>query len=285
MRTLGRALGALLIGACAHRGLPEPGLELAADPPPDVAFPTTGIPESDASREIRLVARAAERSVVLHAFCRVDVWTTLQEIAPERFVVRESWSRLGEREPRLLRRVEDDVVGGIVVRLRPERDGSLSFVIEASSASVGPKRKVGAFFGADIELALPRRHGYLFVGRAPPGYDGVLAAWPGAVQVGFAEATETAGLLVGAVRAEAFVEEWAVADPVPDKRDGIESVEYRLTMRRKAAGFSPDGEGWYKTYGASLDLRPDSGAVRFVAGAEDSGRAGPDGAAGGASSR
>ena len=225
-------------------------MSLAADPPADVAVPATGIPESDASREIRLVARGDGRVVELHAFCRVDVWTTLQDIAPERFVVREAWSRLGERDPRLLRRVEDDVVGGIVVRLRPERDGSLRFVIEASVARVGPKEPVGAFHGTDIELPRPRRHGYRFVGRAPPGYAGVLAAWPGAVQVGFPGAAEPG--------------------------------EYRLMRRRRAAGFLADGRGWYKTYGAAFDLRADSGAVRFVPGAPDAGRAGPPGAARGA---
>jgi hypothetical protein len=272
------------MGSCAHRGLPvpEPGVELAADPPPDVAYPTEGLPESDASREIRLEARSGDRTVALHAFCRVDVWTTLQEIQPERFVVREAWSRLGERDPKLLRRVEDDVVGGVVVRLRPERDGSLRFVIEASLASVGDAEKVGAFHGTDVELARPRRHGYLFVGRAPPGYAGVLAAWPGAVQVGYPGALEVGGLVAGAVRAEAFVEEWSPVEPRHNRADGIESVEYRLAMRRRAAGFRADGDGWYKSYGATFDLRADSGVVRFLPGATDAGRAGSGGAAGGA---
>jgi hypothetical protein len=126
----------------------------------------------------------------------------------------------------------------------------------------------GVFFGRRVHLGRPRRHGFRFAGRAPADWSGALARWGRDVAVGLggaAPAGDDAMVVGRQAGAEYFTEHWQVADPVHVRADGIERVDYRLRRVRRASGFSPDGKGWYNTYGASLDLAFDAGAVRFAA--------------------
>lgn len=220
---------------------------------------------------VRIVVEVGDRVVELWSWCRVGVWTTLQELRPERFVTRESWGRLGQRRPRMLARIHDEALGGIVTRLRPERDGSLSFLVEVSAVDSGKLQPAGRFFHKTILLGHPRRHGYRFRGRAPAEWQGPLARWAGAVTVRLAGASETAvapgGSFVAGKQAsaETFVEEWVPAKPIHVHADGVMRADFRLKRRRRASGFKPDGRGWYNTYGGTFDIRFDSGAVRFAA--------------------
>ena len=217
---------------------------------------------------MHLVVEVGERTVELWSWCRVGVWTTLQELRPERFVTRESWGRLNERRPKRLARIHDEALGGVIARLRPETDGGLSFLVEVSAVDLGRPQPAGEFFDKRIELGRPRRHGYVFRGRAPPGWKRPLARWESAVTVRLrdVEAAPGGSMVAGKqASAEAFSEEWVPARPILVQADGVVRADFRLKRVRRATGFRPDAHGWYNTYGAALDLRFDSGAVRFAA--------------------
>ena len=239
--------------------------------------PATGRFESRSSRDTRFVVLVGGDRVELRAFLRVGVWTTLQRVHGVSFTLRESWGRLGERSPRRLAQVEEQLVAGVIARLRPNGDGSLSFVLEVSAASRGAARPVGEFHGEPVTMEQPRRHGYRFAGRAPARWTGLVAHWPGAVAAWLGEAGEPPGDGVVAgkeAEAEAFVETWDPVDPVHTRADGIERTEFRLRRTRKAAGLRPDHKGWYNTYGARFHISVDRGFLRFSpvgagAGAQD----------------
>jgi hypothetical protein len=223
------------------------------------------------SREVALLVRVGGRKVALRAWCRVGVWTTLQEVGAAAFVARETWGRLGQRQPRLLTRVMDQALRGVVARLRPEADGSLSFLVEIAESRVGSRRTVGIYHGRRVTLGDPRRHGIRFAGRAPPDRAGAIARW-GTVTLSLAEESETPlpavavrfsapgveGFVAGRTpMAEIFREVWEPADPVPVVADGVERMDFRLVRRRHAAGFRAHAPGRLRSYGTEFDLAHD----------------------------
>lgn len=272
--------GALLIAACAA----SPGsLRLAPSPlPRDASAPAPPRPPHEGAND-SVDARAVHLGIDdgraprrLAAWCRIGVWTTLDHVVAHRFVLRESWGRLGARSPRLLARVEDDALGGIVARLRPEPDGSLSFQIEVSEAEVLAARTVGIYHGQRIVLAPAARHGYRFRGRVPAGHEGVFAYWrPGVVLRLGAEGAEEEGARgpPGAVHvraaateamvpgrgcfAETFVEEWTLRRPVHVVEEGIERMDFRFGREREAAGFSTEGARGLRCHGTTFEEVPD----------------------------
>jgi hypothetical protein len=197
-------------------------------------------------------------TIHLEAYCRVGVFTTLENVRPVAFTTRESWGRLGARPPRLLARVRDDFARGVTARLRPLRDGALEWQVEVADGEAGHPRPVGVFHGQTVELPRPRRHGYLLGAVAPAGYEGVLASWEGGAVVSLGvepspspprgalrfRAEGVSGFILGAApHAEAFVEEWAPVEPVLVDADGVERADFRVAMRRSAAGFRTGPRG------------------------------------------
>ncbi len=272
-------LGALLIASCAAtpgslRLAPSP---LALDPgaPPPPRPPDSGANDSVDSREVRLEIDDGRSTYRLAGWCRAGVWTTLEQSEARRFVLRESWGRLGQRAPRLLARVEDDALGGIVARLRPEADGSLSFHVEVSEVEVLGARTVGIYHGQRVVLAPATRRGFRFSGLVPAGHEGVFASWrPGVVLglsrrgEGFEGARGPAGAIFaraagadvmvpgrGAV-AETFVEEWNPRRPVHVVEEGIERMDFRLVRERRAAGLSTEGARGLRSFGTSFEEVP-----------------------------
>jgi hypothetical protein len=214
--------------------VPRSGLRLADDSQPLPSPPREGPNDSEQSRRVSVHVVVGAEQVALEAWCRVGVWTTLQDLEAIDFVVRESWGRLGERKPRLLARVGDQAPGGVLARLRPEEDGSLSFEVEVSEARLLPAETAGTWHGQRVALRRPERHGYVFLGRAPSDDAGLVAEWEGAVRV------HVGGLHGGpaatAVSAEAFEETWRLVEPVHVVAEGVERMDYRLERVRRAAG-------------------------------------------------
>jgi len=268
-----RPLVFVLLAACASQA-PSLHLEpstLPLDPrPPPLAAPTDGASDSATSRPVAIVVRAGGDTVRLEAPLRVGVWTTLERVRPREFVQRESWGRLGDRPPRLLSRVTDAALEGVIARLRPEADGSLSFVVEVADAERGEGRTVAMYEGRRIALGAPRRKGYRFVGSAPAGFSGVVARWGDAVEievggpggpppdvVRFAALGET-GFVAGAhPAAETFVEEWEPDKPFRFEADGVERMDYRLVRKRSAAGFRASARGVFEEYGPPFVITRD----------------------------
>jgi hypothetical protein len=209
--------------------------------------------------------------VRLEAPCRVGVWTTLERVRAREFVQRESWGRLGDRPPRLLARVTDSALGGVVARLKPEEDGSLSFVLEVAETERGAGRTVAMYHGQRVALGGPRRRGYRFSGSAPAGFSGAVARWgaleievggaggpPPAGVVRFASLGET-GFVAGArPSAETFLEEWEPAEPFRFEADGVERMDYRLVRKRSAAGFRTSARGVFEEYGPPFAITRDA---------------------------
>jgi hypothetical protein len=263
----------LLTAACAAHA---PSLRVAPsalplDPrPPPQAAPAEGRSDSATSRPVLLVVRAGRGTATLEAPCRVGVWTTLERVRAREFVQRESWGRLGDRPPRLLARVTDDALEGVIARLRPEEDGSLSFVVEVAESERGAGRTVGMYHGQRVTLGSPRRQGYRFSGSAPAGFMGSVARWGDAVEI---EAGGPGGPPPGAVRftalgeagfvagaspaAETFVEEWEPAEPFRFEADGVERMDYRLVRKRSAAGFRTSARGMFEEYGPPFAITRD----------------------------
>jgi hypothetical protein len=223
-------------------------VRLADDPPPLPSPPREGPNDGESSRRVTLHVVAGEERVTLAAWCRVGVWTTLQDVEAIDFVVRESWGRLQERAPRLLARVEDQVLGGVIARLRPEEDGSVSFEVEVSEARLLPGETAGIWHGQRVALRRPQRHGFRFRGR---GSSGLVAEWD-SVRVWLgdppSDAPERDGVFVlGDGGFEAFEETWRLVDPVHVVAEGVERMDYRLERERRAAGF--DGDRAYGSLG------------------------------------
>jgi hypothetical protein len=227
--------------------LPRSDATLADDPPPRPSPPRDGPNDSESSRRVTVHVVAGEERVTLAAWCRVGVWTTLQDVEAVDFVVRESWGRLLERKPRLLARVEDQALGGVIARLRPEDDGSVSFEVEVAEARLLPAETAGIWHGQRVVLRRPRRHGYRFSGR---GSSGIVAEWdPVRVCLGDvpeAPRREGAFALGEGGAWETFEETWRLLDPVHVVAEGVERMDYRLERERRAAGF--DG---VRAYGSS----------------------------------
>jgi hypothetical protein len=215
--------------------------------------------------------RVGDRTVKLAAPCRVGVWTTLERVHADDFVVRESWGRLGGRPPRLLARIEDQAIGGVIARLRPEEDGSLSFLVEVAETERGPGRTVAMYEGRRIALGEPRRRGYRFAGSAPLGFAGPVARWGEAVAVFAGEAEDAPlppgvrfaalaeeGFVAGALpAAETFLETWEPVEPFRFEAEGIERMDYRLVRKRAAAGFRTNTHGALEDYGPPFRLSRD----------------------------
>ncbi|MHC4971601.1 MAG: hypothetical protein ACYTG3_04665 [Planctomycetota bacterium] len=276
MRRRLAALGALLLtAACAATGpalhLPETSLPLSAQPPPPPAPPAQGPFESAASREVVLIVRARDKRARLHAWCRVGVWTTLQRARTRDFKARESWGRLGQRSPRLLARIVDQALDGIVTRLRPEEDGSLSFHVEVGQVKRQASRTVGMYHGQRVTLGHVDRRGLRFHGRAPARWTGAIARWGGQFAVHLGEEREDPppralhfrvddleGFVAGPhPMAETFHEAWEPAEPVHVVVDGVERMDFRLVRTRHAAGFRTDADGDTQTYGPEFTFRRD----------------------------
>lgn len=249
--------------------VPETSLPLSAQPPPPPAPPARGPFESAASREVILIVRAREKRARLHAWCRVGVWTTVQRARTRDFKARESWGRLGQRPPRLLARIVDQALDGVVTRLRPEEDGSLSFHVEVGQVRRQGSRTVGMYHGQRVTLAHIERHGLRFHGRAPARWTGAIAGWGDELAVHLGEEREgpppralrfRADGLEGFVAgerpmAETFHETWEPAEPVHVVVDGVERMDFRLVRRRQAAGFLTDADGGTRTYGPEFTFR------------------------------
>ena len=141
-------------------------------------LPQDAVPYAVDSRAVALHVRSGESTIDLEAHCRVGVWTTLQRIRALPFIVRESWGRLGERPPRRLSQSVDDILTGVIARVRPLSDGALEFRIEVAQGYLAETRDLGEFEGRRILLPRPRRYGYRFAGRVPRGHaQGPIAAW------------------------------------------------------------------------------------------------------------
>lgn len=235
--------------------VPRSELALADDPPPLPSPPREGPNDGTDSRWLSVVVASGDEEVTLEAWCRVGVWTTLQDWRAVDFVTRESWGRLGERRPRLLARVQDQALGGVLARLRPEEDGGVSFHVEVAEARLLPSETAGIWHGQRVVLRRPQRHGYRFRGRAASDDAGPVAAWDGAVRVflgGRREAGAGPGVFVagaGEAAAETFEETWRLLEPVHVVADGVERMDYRLQRERRAAGFEQDEGGRERRYG------------------------------------
>ena len=268
-----RPLVFLLLAACASQApslrLAPTGLPLDPRPPPH-APPADGLSDSASSRPVVLFVAAGTETVRLEAPLRVGVWTTLKRVRAREFVQRESWGRLGNRPPRLLARITDSALGGVVARLRPEEDGSLSFVVEVAETERGEGKTVAMYEGRRIALGGPQRRGYRFAGSAPAGFTGAVARWgaleidvggpggppPGAVRF---EALGEAGFVAGPFpEAETFVEGWEPAEPLRFEADGVERMDYRLVKRRSAAGFRTNVHGAFEQYGPPFTITRDA---------------------------
>jgi hypothetical protein len=265
----------LLLTACAAQApalrLEPSALPLADRPPPPPPPPETGPSDGPSARPVALVVRVGDKTVRLAAPCRVGVWTTLERVRADDFVVRESWGRLGGRPPRLLARMTDQVIGGVIARVRPEEDGSLTFLVEVTETEHGAGRTVAMYHGKRIALGEPRRRGYRFVGNAPPGSRGTVARWGEAVTVRAGEAAEEPepfgvrfaalteeGFVAGArPAAETFLETWEPVEPFRFEADGVERMDYRLVRKRAAAGFRTNADGALETYGPPFQLTRD----------------------------
>lgn len=249
--------------------MPESPPPLTPKPPPRARWPEEGPKGDGAPREISVTVVSGGDRVTLEAWCRTEAWTTLGRRRAREFVVRETWGRLGERRPRLLTRVSDQVLSGAFVRVRPHRDGRLSFRVEVAEARVGPKTTVDIYHGRRVSLPSPRRHGIRFAGTAPPGFEGTVARWNDvAVRVGSGEAPAPGtlrftadgidGFVAGRdVSAETFVEQWTLADPIHVVADGVERKDYRLRPQREAAGFRTNARGEPVAYGPSFVFERD----------------------------
>ncbi|MEE8107031.1 MAG: hypothetical protein V3T86_15960 [Planctomycetota bacterium] len=218
--------------------------------------PAEGTPYSIDSRRTTLFISTGESElapgaeaeldvpVVLDAWCRVGVWTTLQRIQGRPFLVRESWGRLGEKKPRRLHQTYDDLITGVIARVRPEADGSLRFRIEVADGETVSVARIGDFEGNEVLFPAPRRFGYRFDGTVLPGVNvGVIARWSPGVEIRLGDATtdEVApkrfrfragsanGFVVGTRgRVEAFSEQWGPAPPVIVDDGGILRGEFRF---------------------------------------------------------
>lgn len=264
-----------MTAACASSA---PGLRVAPstlplDPrPPPLSTPAEGRSDSPSSRPIALVVRAGGGAVDLAAPCRVGVWTTLERVRARSFVTRESWGRLGDRAPRLLARVTDETLDGVVARMRPEEDGSLSFEVEVGETERGTGRTVAMYHGQRVVLGDPRRRGYRFSGNAPAGFQGTVARWGEAVEIEVGGAggppppgtvrfvsLGEAGFVAGArPAAETFVEVWEPADAQLIQADGVERADYRLVPKRSAAGFRTGARGVFEEYGPPFAISRDA---------------------------
>jgi hypothetical protein len=270
-----RPLLFLLVAACASQApslrLAPSGLPLDPRAPAPLAAPSEGRSDSASSRAVTLVVRAGGATERLEAPCRVGVWTTLERVRAREFVQRESWGRLGNRPPRLLARVTDQALEGVVARVRPEEDGSLSFVVEAAKCERGPGRTVAMYHGRRVALGEPRRTGYRFVGSAPPGFSGTVARWGEALEIDvggaggppppgtvrFTSLGESGFVAGERPAAEAFAEEWEPAEPFRFEADGVERMDCRLVMRRSAAGFRTSARGVFEEYGPPFSITRD----------------------------
>ena len=213
--------------------------------------------------------------VTLAGWFRVGVWTTLSHQTGRDFIVREAWGRLGERKPRLLLRVLDQAIEGVLARLRPNEDGSTDFIVELAEVRILPGEPLDDYHGQVVQFARPRRHGYRFQGRAPAGWVGAVARWEPGVAVYFGEPVpdplqaaeeppapvvrfriaRERGFAAGPHPAvEAFVEEWRPARPVPVVADGVERKDYRLEHARLAAGFLTGEDGERVIYGSEFEF-------------------------------
>ncbi len=246
--------------------VPRSTLPLTAEAPPLPGPPRQGAFDSDVSRALVVHARLGAAKVRLFVIARLDVWTTVHRLAATNFVVRETWGRLGTRRPRRLLQIHDEALAGVLVRVRPERDGTVSFFAEVSAVLPGAPTAVGIYHGARVSLSPPARYGYRFWGRASG--EGIAARW-GDLEITIEaepwtgvistrdvpalrefRAGDESGMVAGMGAAETFREVWKLVEPRHIVADGVERKEYRLMRRREAAGFTHER----KEYGATFAL-------------------------------
>jgi len=280
-------IAALLLAGCGARArwvVPEAPLATIDAPPPPTPPPAEGYPEAARAVPLAVEVVVGERRSRLRARCRVGVWTSLVDLAGEDFVVRESWGRLGERRPRLLLRVNDQVLSGVTVRLRPTDDGAVEFMAEIAGIDVRAPEILEEWFGETVSLRRPRRHGYRFEGRAPAAGPALLASWGERLRVvllagvdGEADAEDAtpaapapgvrfavdgwSGSVAGReVRVERFVEDWAVVPARAIVADGVQRKEWRLAPDLASAGFRVAEDGAVETWGAPFEVEAIPGA-------------------------
>jgi hypothetical protein len=229
----------LLFGvACGTTPLPESGAQPVEDAPPAERIRTDGHHDGPRPRWIEI--RVGETK--LGAWCREGVWTPLDERKATAFVVRESWSKLGDRAPRRLSQVEDAVWNGPLARLRPTRDG-IDFVVEVFEGKV-ERGMEQSWRGTTIRLPKPSQRSYRFEGRVPPGHRDMIAEW-GTLRITLHDSLEPTAppsmtvYKYGVVAGERAVYEersWSHAEVVERDYDGVMQAVFALTMTRKAAG-------------------------------------------------
>ena len=253
--------------------LPESGIE----PTTERAVPdprTDGMSDGPSPRRIRVLFATGKEELAVEGWCREQVWTTLQNRAAISFVVRESWSRLGKRKAQRLARTKDAVFQGVLVRLRPTTDGHVDFVVEISTAHVGPEAEKYEWQGESFEMPRPVQDGYRFEGRVPAGYSGPVASW-GELSVRIEDSLESTAIdpkvmrfavgdLIGSVThargglAEFYRIRTERLEPIERDHSGIVQALFRLKRKRVAAGFYyDDKKEWVFTGDDSLSILDD----------------------------
>lgn len=253
--------------------LPESGIEPATERP--VPEPRTdGRSDGPAPRRIRVSFATGTEELAVEGWCREEVWTTLQKRAAIPFVVHESWSRLGERKAQRLARTKDAVFQGVLARLRPTGDGHVDFVVEISTARVGPDAEKFEWQGESFEMPRPLQDGYRFEGRFPAGYSGPVASW-GDLSVRIENPMQSTGAepkmmrfavdeLFGSVTdapggvAECYRIRTERLKPIERDHGGVVQALFRLQRKRMAAGFyCDDKQEWVFTGDDSLSILDD----------------------------
>jgi len=248
------------VACAATTKLPESGAEPVADAPPPAADRTDGRADGPAPRWIEFRLATPAGGTTWGAYCRVGVWTPIDERAATRFVQDETWSRLGDREPRRMQREFGAVWSGPLARVRPTADGAIDFVVEVSEGRVD-EGEPRTWHGATVPLPLPFQRTYRFTGRAPAGHAGPIARWGGLlVSLSDPESDASAadsprrtfnhGFVCGPdAEAEYETIAWKPKEPVERSFDGVLQARFRLAPERSAAGFRAD-----KTYGEGVTL-------------------------------
>jgi len=235
--------------------LPASGARPTREAPPAPTLRTDGRSDGPSPRMYTVRLTTGGRTLLLEAWCREEVWTTLDGRVGIPFVLGESWSRLGARRPRRLLQTQNSVFQGALARLRPRPTGELDFVIEISRAGVesdGPKFE---WQGADVRLPRPWQDGYRFAGVVPAGYGGVVANW-GELVVEIQASGRTPATIPGiafragaqdgfvaggrTALAEFYTLRWPAADVVDRDRDGVLQARFSLAPAREATGFRYD---------------------------------------------
>jgi len=240
--------------------LPESGVEpTAARPIP--APRTDGLSDGPSPRRIQVRFFTGRDELAVDGWCREGVWTTLEQRAAIPFVVRESWSRLGERKAQRIARTSDAVFQGVFARIRPTGDGQVDFVAEISAAEVTPDFHDWKWEGETVRMPNPSQDGYRFAGRVPAGFRGTIASW-GDVTIVIDDGAKPAGdapsmheFRLGETLCSVTDIDGAIAEyyrvsvqplePIERDHDGLREALFRIQRKRVGSGMVrvPD-KGW-----------------------------------------